>query len=152
MKAETPVYFSYRPVCRGATFRGTFGFTLKNLVCANPSKECETCPLQGNCVYYRIFETPFELGEAMAGFSAEKAPQPFLIEPMLAHKRDIKRGEEFTINLIIIGDAIQYFPYFIFAFDEMGKKYGVGKWKKSGLGEYKLQRISIMSNQQETEI
>jgi hypothetical protein len=63
----------------------------------------------------------------------EKAPHPFIIEPPLEKKQVYDAGDEIIFNLILIGQAAEYLPYFIYGFEEMGEK-GIGK----GRGRFKL--------------
>lgn len=65
-----------------------------------------------------------------------KIPHPFIIEPPLAPQRVYEAGEELSFELILIGKAVEYLPYFIFTFDELGK-IGIGK----GRGKYLLKKV-----------
>ena len=67
------------------------------------------------------------------------APHPFIIEPPLERKRIYKPEEEFQFGLTLIGRAIDYLPYFIYTFEELGRM-GIGKGKSG----YDL--ISVESN------
>ncbi|MEO1941511.1 MAG: CRISPR system precrRNA processing endoribonuclease RAMP protein Cas6 [Campylobacterales bacterium] len=40
----------------GSAIRGAFGWNLKNIVCINPSKNCERCFAADDCLYYDFFE------------------------------------------------------------------------------------------------
>ena len=46
------------PEYKGSTLRGGFGAAFKNVVCALKRRECDDCPLRGNCLYAVVFETP----------------------------------------------------------------------------------------------
>ncbi|MDA8241177.1 MAG: CRISPR system precrRNA processing endoribonuclease RAMP protein Cas6 [Nitrospiraceae bacterium] len=66
----------------------------------------------------------------------DHAPHPFIIEPPLDCRQAFKRGDEITFGLTLVGRAIDYLPYFIYAFDELGK-LGIGK----GRGKYELKYV-----------
>jgi hypothetical protein len=64
------------------------------------------------------------------------APHPFVIEPPPETKRRYAPGEPIEFSLILIGRAIDYLPYFIVAFEELGR-HGIGP----GNGRYALSEI-----------
>jgi hypothetical protein len=137
-KAIQPIML---PDYKGAAFRGLFGHTFKKVACANRSRNCGKCGLASNCVYYYIFETPFN--KEVGTFSAPKAPQPFIIEPMITTQREFPPDEKFTMDLVLIGRAIEYTPYFIYTFDEMSRTKGIGKWKNREFGKFKLEKADL---------
>lgn len=51
----------------------------------------------------------------------KSAPHPFVIEPPPEKRRGYKPGDEIQFGLTLIGRAIDYLPYFIYTFDELGK-------------------------------
>ena len=65
-----------------------------------------------------------------------KVPHPFVIEPPITEKQSFEPGEEFSFHLILIGNAIDYLPYFIYTFTELGKQ-GIGQ----GRGKYDLIQV-----------
>ena len=98
-------------------------------------KECADCLLRGKCVYSYVFETPPSADTAVMR-KYEAAPHPFVIEPPFETTRVYKPGEVMTFGLVLIGKAIDYLPYFIYTFDELGKT-GLGK----GRGKFELQAV-----------
>jgi hypothetical protein len=64
------------------------------------------------------------------------APHPFVIEPPPEKRRGYKPGDEINFGLTLIGRAIDYLPYFIYTFDELGKM-GIGK----GKAQYELKTV-----------
>jgi len=64
------------------------------------------------------------------------APHPFIITPPLEEKRDYQMGETLSFELTLIGKSIDYLPYFIYTFDELGRM-GIGK----GKGKYQLEEV-----------
>lgn len=53
-------------------------------------------------------------------------PHPFGIEPPHNNNAHFHTGDEFHFDLLLFGKAIEYVPYCIFAFDQMGQT-GIGK-------------------------
>jgi CRISPR/Cas system endoribonuclease Cas6 (RAMP superfamily) len=109
------------PTFKGSTIRGVFGHALKKVVCALRLAECNACILKSTCVYYMIFEE----GEP-AGARIAAKPHPYIIEPPLDSKTTYKKGENLEFNIILIGKANDYLPYFICAFENIGSS-GIGK-------------------------
>lgn len=122
------------PPYKGSTFRGAFGHTFKRLVCVKRDLDCATCLICDRCVYYYVFETPFS-GEG-DGRGYAFAPHPFVIEPPEETREIYEPGDELRVGLVLVGRALDYLPYFIYAFEEMGHR-GVG----AGRGKAALQRV-----------
>ncbi len=53
-------------------------------------------------------------------------PHPFVLSPPDEKKQLYKKGEKNTFGFTLIGKAILFLSYFIYAFEQMGKK-GLGK-------------------------
>ncbi|MCX7994980.1 MAG: CRISPR system precrRNA processing endoribonuclease RAMP protein Cas6 [candidate division WOR-3 bacterium] len=116
------------PQYKGSTIRGAFGNTFRKVVCPFKGKECKECLLVGKCVYNYVFETPIPSGSKIMR-KYEHAPHPFIIEPPLDTRTEYKKDDELTFNLILIGRAIEYLPYFIYTFEMLGEK-GIGRGRK----------------------
>jgi CRISPR-associated endoribonuclease Cas6 len=123
------------PAYKGSTFRGGFGYAFKRVVCAVKNKDCPDCLLKEKCIYSYVFETPPPSDtKIMRKYKA--APHPFVIEPPMEKRRGYKPGDEINFGLTLIGRAIDYLPYFIYTFDELGK-LGIGK----GKAKYELKTV-----------
>ncbi|MEO0076464.1 MAG: CRISPR system precrRNA processing endoribonuclease RAMP protein Cas6 [candidate division WOR-3 bacterium] len=110
---------------QGSIIRGAFGYTFRKIICLIKDKECKECLLKTKCVYAYIFETPRpEDSKIMRKY--ETVPRPFIFDPPANDKQEYQQGEKFTFGLTLIGKAIDYLPYFIYALDEMGKN-GLGR-------------------------
>ncbi|WP_347274283.1 CRISPR system precrRNA processing endoribonuclease RAMP protein Cas6 [Candidatus Kuenenia sp.] len=120
------------PAYKGAAFRGGFGYAFRRVVCVIKGKECDEYLLKQKCIYSYIFETPPPEDAGMLRLYP-KVPHPFVIEPPVTEKQTFAPGEEFSFHLILIGNAIDYLPYFIYTFTELGKQ-GIGQ----GRGKYDL--------------
>ncbi|MGB9498174.1 MAG: CRISPR system precrRNA processing endoribonuclease RAMP protein Cas6 [Dissulfuribacterales bacterium] len=128
------------PYYKGSTFRGVFGRALKKVVCALKRQECETCLLNSKCVYALVFETPIAGKSKDARMAA--TPHPFVIEPPLTIKTHYPAGSAFDFSLLLMGDANNYLPYFIYAFEQMGK-IGIGKKINGRRGRFVLENVRI---------
>ena len=129
-----PLEKIYLPRYKGSALRGGFGNIFKKTVCMNNRRECNECILQEKCVYSYIFETPLPQNLLeKSKFKIKRPPHPYVFEPPIVSQMEYAPGEELIFNLILIGRGIEYLPYFIFIFEELGKR-GIGK----GKGKYKL--------------
>ncbi|NOZ26392.1 MAG: CRISPR system precrRNA processing endoribonuclease RAMP protein Cas6 [Nitrospirae bacterium] len=113
------------PSYKGSTLRGGFGHAFRRVVCALRNKECADCLLRGRCVYAYVFETPPPEGAKMMS-KYTSAPHPFVIEPPPETRRGYTPDDEMDFGLILIGRAVDYLPYFVYAFDELGR-IGLGR-------------------------
>lgn len=116
------------PEYKGSTFRGTFGHALKRVVCALRREDCTDCLLRGKCIYAFVFETPLPEQESRAAPRIRVAapPHPYVIEPPQTPQTRYEKGDSFDFNLLLFGRANDYLPYFIYAFDQVGR-LGVGR-------------------------
>ncbi|MGC8660241.1 MAG: CRISPR system precrRNA processing endoribonuclease RAMP protein Cas6 [Desulfomonilaceae bacterium] len=130
-EAELPPY-------KGSTFRGAFGVALKKVTCALKLRDCPGCPLVGRCVYFQVFENT--TGD---NHGSVARPHPFVIEPPETTKTRFSNGDEFNFSILLFGFANSYLPYFIYAFEEMGKT-GLGKRIDGARAGYKV--YSVTSN------
>ena len=124
------------PPYKGSTLRGGFGYAFKRVVCAIRDRECPDCLLKEKCVYSYVFETP-PPSDTKIMRKYKSAPHPFIIEPPSERQRVYKQNDEINFGLTLIGRAIDYLPYFIYTFDELGK-IGIGK----GRAKYELQEVT----------
>jgi len=124
------------PPYKGSTFRGVFGRALKAVVCALKRQECADCLLGRQCLYTRIFETPPDYRQP----GRPTPPHPFVIEPPDTTKTHFLPGEAFNFTLLLFGPANQYLPYFVYAFEEMGK-IGIGRQIEGRRARFVLQSV-----------
>lgn len=119
----------------GSTLRGGFGHAFKKVVCTFKGRQCDDCLLKHRCVYAYVFETlPPEDTAVMRKY--RRAPHPFVIEPSMEGRQCYAPGEPLEFGLVLIGKGIEYLPYFIYAFEELGNM-GIGK----GKGKYSLKQV-----------
>ena len=124
------------PVYKGSTLRGGFGHVFKRTVCFQKDMEtCDACLLKNNCPYGYIFETsPPTDAKVLRTYS--DVPLPFVIEPPLDRRTHYQPGDLLEFGLVLVGKAINYLPYFVVVFGELGR-VGIGRER----GKYVLQRI-----------
>ena len=84
-------------------------------------KPADTCLLKEKCIYSYIFETsPPADSEKLKNIKS--IPRPYIIEPPPFNKNYIYSPEKpLVFHLVLIGRAVDYLPYFIVAFQELGK-------------------------------
>jgi hypothetical protein len=127
------------PRYKGSTLRGGFGAVFKRTVCFQKEvKSCADCLLQANCPYAYIFETsPPQDAEVLHTYS--DVPLPFVIEPPPDTKTVYEPEESLDFGLVLVGRAINYLPYFIVVFQELGR-VGLGR----GRGKYTLREVAAV--------
>lgn len=111
------------PPFAGSTIRGAFGNLLKETVCVQHRRSCQSCMLRGRCTYTYLFESGwyFSTGDRpQAG-----VPQPFVFEPP-ANRPLEPESNTIQLGLLLYGDAIDYLPYFTYCFEQLGK-VGLGR-------------------------
>src|SRR5262245_7182396 len=104
---------------KGSTIRGGFGTAFRRLVCIDLNLDCAACDLRYTCPSTRVF-SPFVPQEAERLSKNQNIPRPFIIKPPLGWTTSYRPGESLVFDFVAIGEAIQYLPYFIVAFRELG--------------------------------
>lgn len=132
LRAKEPIFL---PPYKGSALRGGFGNSFRKVCCVVRNQECQSCSLNQSCAYAYIFETP-RLENMPTQHQATNMPHPFVIEPPETGQREFNAGDELTFGLVLIGKSIQYLPYFVFAFDQLGRM-GLGK----GRGKFDLTAV-----------
>lgn len=122
LRADEPLQL---PPYAGSTLRGAFGHAFKRVVCTLRGQDCSTCLLKQTCAYSYIFLTPLP-PDARIMRLYRAVPHPFVIEPPLDDHKSYTPGDLLSFRLILIGKAIDYLPYFIYTFSEVGK-LGLGR-------------------------
>ena len=95
--------------------RGAFGKHLRHLTCVCPRPDGNPMVHMPTCPYSRIFESPTP-ADAQVMRRYTNVPHPFVIYPT-----DVSEDGEFTLELVLIGGANQYFPYFVMTFLRMAQ-------------------------------
>ncbi len=123
------------PRYAGSTLRGGFGNALKSTVCTNPSRSCDDCLVRDKCVYRYVFTTPLPPDSSVMT-KYEHVPRPFVLSPPFADNNVYRRGETLLYKLTLVGRAIEFLPYFIYAVIRLGEG-GFGK----GRGRFFLESV-----------
>jgi hypothetical protein len=123
----------------GNTLRGAFGSTFKRLVCPTPHECRDTCRLKTTCPYGQIFQPSPPQGSDRLSLNQD-IPRPFVFRPPNGNKTMARPGDSLSFDLILIGKALDYFPYFLVTFRELGNQ-GIGL----GRGRYRIARVSLLN-------
>jgi len=108
-----------------ATLRGAFGWSFKRMVCFQPQvKSCDGCLLWGQCPYPPVFEPRPDGGSVYAG--GKDAPSPYVLRPPEGGKRSFGVGERFSFEVVLVGKAIGFLPYFAVALQQL-EESGLGR-------------------------
>jgi len=114
------------PQYKGSVFRGGFGVAFKDTVCSQRHGKCKGCLLNDACPYRYVFETT-ALGNVASGFG--DVPRPFVLRPPLTKQEEFAPGEQLTFALHLVGKGIDYLPYFVLVFRELGQR-GLGQGRR----------------------
>ncbi len=95
----------------GSALRGAFGYSLKRVVCVNPSFTCRDCFAKDSCLYYDFFEKANSYHN---------------------YRFDIKLDQkEFDFNFFLFDSACDRLPYIISAIHKMLKETGLGRDRRT---------------------
>ncbi len=108
------------PAYKGGLLRGGFGYGFQRSCCPRPCwGHVETCAADMLCAYRWIFETPHPT-HIQHLHDLRDVPRPFVIEPPLDGRTQYAAGDALEFGLVLIGRAIDYLPYFLFSFEQLG--------------------------------
>jgi hypothetical protein len=134
------------PPYKGAVFRGGFGSVFRRVACALREHDCHGCRLREQCPYAYIFETsPPADAEALRNYAS--IPRPFVIEPPADTKTEFAPDEKLVFHLLLIGRAIEFLPYFIVVFREMGQA-GLGRGRRP----FVLEEVTALGLEREEQL
>lgn len=134
------------PAFLGSTLRGAFGHALKEAVCVMEHRDCERCLVAERCLYPYLFETPAPPDLALLR-GQQQAPRPFILSPSVddesvetlvasqkpdagavhttSRRRHLAASDELSFGLILVGRAVEYLPYVIYALSNLARR-GLG--------------------------
>ncbi len=124
---------------KGALLRGGFGYAFQRASCPRVCwGHAERCTATLLCSYRWVFETPHPEGVPQL-HDLQDVPRPFVIEPPLDHKRHYAAGDSLEFGLILIGRGIDFLPYFLVGFADLGVA-GLGHARARA----RLERVEIL--------
>ncbi|MBN2090430.1 CRISPR system precrRNA processing endoribonuclease RAMP protein Cas6 [candidate division KSB1 bacterium] len=109
--------------------------SFRKTCCVMENQDCRVCQLNQSCAYAYIFETP-QTDKLNINYQSSNLPHPFVIEPPATDRRIFNPGDEINFGLVLIGRSLDYLPYFVFAFYQLGQM-GLG----SGKGKFHLKSV-----------
>jgi hypothetical protein len=114
------------PASKGAMLRGGFGYAFQRSACPQPCwGASDRCAVGALCPYRWVFETPHPPGVSHL-HDLQDVPRPFVIEPPLDGRTHYTAGDALEFSLVLIGRGIDHLPYFLFAFEQLGRM-GLGR-------------------------
>jgi CRISPR-associated endoribonuclease Cas6 len=119
----SPIEEMILPAYPATTLRGGLGYSLKNRTCLKDEKTCKNeCENKQRCIFSNLYES--KSGETVDG-SYIPYMRPYIIRTGFIKKRKYFSQDSFKFELILFGDAIQHYPFFISAMVRFGQK-GIG--------------------------
>jgi hypothetical protein len=130
------------PPYKGALLRGALDNTFRRLVCPLPRGDCPDCSLHDKCLYISLLHPspPKDFPDAGKFISG---PPTYVLKPSADNRQAYHPQDTLDFGLTLIGRALDALPYFIFAFDQIGRR-GLGKER----GRYKLCQVNLQRNGQ----
>jgi hypothetical protein len=127
------------PAFKGALLRGGFGYAFQRATCPQACwGRSEQCTVSTICPYRWVFETPHP-PDVPHLHDLRDVPRPFVIEPPLDGRTRYAAGDALEFMLILIGRGTDYLPYFLFAFEHLGRM-GLGKQRARA----RLERVEAL--------
>lgn len=105
------------PEYKGSTLRGAFGHSLVAISGHSSDGDCTLCKRQ-HCAYGYIFE-------GHSSVNGRNPILPLVIDPPEDTRQQYWAGEQITMKLTLIGDAVSWVPTVVWALGRMGWK-GLG--------------------------
>ncbi|MGE5542974.1 MAG: CRISPR system precrRNA processing endoribonuclease RAMP protein Cas6, partial [Bacillota bacterium] len=113
------------PPYKGSAFRGGFGGAFRRICCTCGEAACKGCAVMETCPYAYVFETRVPADSDRLR-NIEDIPRPFIMEPPEDLTTLLKAGSLMQFNVVLAGRGIDFLPYFILAFKELGDT-GLGR-------------------------
>jgi hypothetical protein len=115
----------------GSALRGSFGHALRQLACITKAKTCDDCSLIAQCPYPLVF-SPHEIPRSNELFTTvQQIPVPYLIEPPPIGVKTYHKDEQFSFNIVLMGESIGHLALIILAWRRALLR-GLGKYEGKG--------------------
>ena len=135
----------------GNTLRSGFGAHLRALVCAvgaragagGPGQSagvCSDCPLRTVCVYDYFYNSSPSEGAKVQRKQSD-IPRPFAFDPPSPGRHST--GSEAVFNFTLIGQSVEYLPYFLLALRNLGES-GMSRGYRLGYGKFRLEAVDSL--------
>jgi len=98
--------------------------------------DCGACDLRFACVYAQVFES-FPPPDSEVLRKNADVPRPYVLEPPETARTLFRPGEELTLGLVLVGRAVDWLPYFLITFRDVGEVAGIGR----GRGRYLMKEV-----------
>lgn len=108
--------------------------------------DCQSCSFHKKCLYIAVFEPPPPPGYTDAD-KFRQAPRPYIINPPLTSRETFRPGDILDFETVLLGPAVDALPYFIYVFEDMGRR-GLGPER----GKYELLKVDLLKNGRPTMI
>ena len=109
---------------KGNMLRGGFGHAFRRLCCIPQCKDTKICPLVATCPYKAVFEPSPPLHSDRLSKNQD-IPRPFVFRAPQTAQSCFQKGEPFEFELVLIGRALDFLPYFVLSFRELANE-GLG--------------------------
>ncbi len=130
---------------KGITLRGAFGSAFRQIVCHDLKADCSACMLHPSCPY-GIFFAPRVPPDSDRLRLNRDIPRPFVIKPPLDEKEQYRPGDRIVFDLVLAGRAIDFLPYLLVSFKELGQR-GIG----TGRGRFRIREVESLDGSGGTE-
>jgi len=126
----TPVHLLTVPAVNKANMlRGGFGHAFRRLCCVPQCRDTKNCPLSNLCPYKAVFEPSPPPGADRLSKNQD-IPRPFVFRAPQTQQTRFETGERFEFDLVLIGRALDFLPYFVLSFRELaGEGLGLNRAK-----------------------
>lgn len=131
------------PRWKGSTLRGALGRALRGVSCTQHSEDCKLCLLRYRCPYHFLFNSSPPPG-ARSLRKLLDVPRPFVAEPPGEAKSEYEPRDSLAFNLNLFGSAVDYLPYFIVAFRNLGG-IGIGGLRYKGHGRFRINSLRAVN-------
>lgn len=120
----------------GSSLRKDFLAIYKQIACLEVNNICRNgCLRAEECSYAILFEDNIPTSNNLIK-QFQNPPKPFIFDSPIKGKTLFSRNEELYFDLLLMGNAFAYFPYFLASMRRLGET-GLG-WNR---GKYKLTKI-----------
>ncbi len=120
----------------GSSLRRDFINVFKEISCTETAVSCKDCPKKNDCAYYHVVEGGVRKEHGDIAKRFQTPPKPFVFEPPLNRKTFYSMKEDVTFDLILVGKALEFFPYFVATMRKIGE-IGMGR----NYGKFSIRKI-----------